>query len=109
MKKKVSLILLFYILLWMVGCSSIQLGKGEVREDMQDEKETIQSYTADSRIEDVISDSAFGAYGRLIFPIDEGYYRGETLGQLQMTWYSCIWGEGITTTCGSDYAVYRAQ
>ena len=48
------------------------------------------SYTVDSKISEVVSDPVFGNYGRLIFPVDEGYYSGETLGQLQLTWYSSI-------------------
>ncbi len=49
-----------------------------------------QYYTADTRITDVISDPAFGDYGRLIFPVDEWYYSGDTLGSLSMTWYTHI-------------------
>ena len=49
-----------------------------------------QSYTADTRITDVISDPVFGDYGRLIFPVNEWYYSGDTLGGLSMTWYTHI-------------------
>ena len=48
------------------------------------------SYTADSSIEDVIDDPAFADYGRLLFPVDEGFSRGDTLGGLQLTWYNNI-------------------
>lgn len=47
-------------------------------------------YTADTKISEVISDSAFGAWGRLIFPVDSGYYSGDTLGDLRLTWYNNI-------------------
>lgn len=47
-------------------------------------------YTVDTRISDVISDPAFGNWGRLIFPVEEWYYSGDTLGRLSMTWYSHI-------------------
>lgn len=47
-------------------------------------------YTADTPISDVVNDPVFGDYGRLIFPVDEWYYSGETLGQLLLTWYSNI-------------------
>lgn len=47
-------------------------------------------YTADTRISDVVSDPAFGDWGRLIFPVDEWYYSGDTLGALSMTWYTHI-------------------
>lgn len=48
------------------------------------------AYTADTKIADVQSDPVFGAYGRLIFPVDEGYYSGATLGELRLTWYNGI-------------------
>ena len=33
---------------------------------------------------------AFGDYGRLLFPTDDGYWSGETLGDLRLTFYSHI-------------------
>lgn len=47
-------------------------------------------YTLNTRISDVISDPAFGDYGRLLFPVDEGYYSGNTLDSLSLTWYTHI-------------------
>ncbi len=51
---------------------------------------TSEPYTHDTRISDVIGDPVFGNYGRLIFPVDEGYYSGATLGELRLTWYNNI-------------------
>lgn len=47
-------------------------------------------YTAESWIADVIADPVFEKYGRLLFPVEDWYYSGDTLGQLQLTWYSNI-------------------
>ena len=47
-------------------------------------------YTQDSKIQDVITDPSFGEFGRLIFPVDEGYYSGETLKDLRLTCYNNI-------------------
>ena len=47
-------------------------------------------YTVNTKISDVMSDPVFGSWGRLIFPADEGYWSGETLGDLRLTWYSNI-------------------
>lgn len=47
-------------------------------------------FTADTLISDVANDPVFGDYGRLIFPADIGYYSGDTLGHLRLTWYSNI-------------------
>ena len=51
---------------------------------------TSDPYTRSTRISEVINDPAFGNYGRLIFPVNDGYYGGETLGDLSLTWYNNI-------------------
>lgn len=48
------------------------------------------AYTEQTKITDVINDPAFGDFGRLIFPVNDGYYSGDTLGDLRLTWYSHI-------------------
>lgn len=48
------------------------------------------AYTTDTAIADVINDPVFEDYGRLIFPVDEGYYGGDTLGALDLVWYNNI-------------------
>ncbi|MBQ8052441.1 MAG: esterase [Lachnospiraceae bacterium] len=47
-------------------------------------------YTKETEIAVVQNDPAFGDYGRLIFPADNGYMSGDTLGSLRLTWYSNI-------------------
>lgn len=47
-------------------------------------------YIVDTPISDVISDPVFGDYGRLIFPVDDWYYSGDTLGDLHLTYYTNI-------------------
>jgi acetyl esterase/lipase len=58
------------------------------------DKVTIKSeqnaFTVDTKIMAVITDSVFGDYGRLLFPADRGYYSGDTLGKLSLTWYGNI-------------------
>ena len=51
---------------------------------------TSKPFGADTLITDVMNDSAFGDYGRLIFPVNSGYYSGNTLGELRLTWYTEI-------------------
>ena len=53
-------------------------------------QENSSSYTADTPISDVINDPVFGDWSRLIFPVDEGYMSGKTLGDMRLTWYSNI-------------------
>lgn len=47
-------------------------------------------YTIDTAISDVMDDPVFGDYGRLIFPVEDWYYSGDTLGELELTYYSNI-------------------
>lgn len=47
-------------------------------------------YTSETRIASVMNDPVFGNYGRLIFPADSGYYSGNTLGELRLTFYNGI-------------------
>ena len=46
--------------------------------------------TTETKIRDIISDPGLGDLGRLLFPLNAGYYSGDTLGDLQLTWYSHI-------------------
>lgn len=47
-------------------------------------------YTAETPISEVTGDPVFGDYGRLIFPVNDWYYSGDALGELELTWYSHI-------------------
>lgn len=60
--------------------------------EQKDTDDTLVSslYTVDTAISDVMSDAVFGDYGRLIFPVDDWYYSGDTLGDLHLTYYSNI-------------------
>jgi hypothetical protein len=49
-----------------------------------------QPYGKDTKIADVINNPFFGTYGRLIFPVNQGYCSGDTLGELRLTWYNNI-------------------
>ncbi len=49
-----------------------------------------KKWTLNSKISDVINDPVFKNYGRLLFPINKGYYSGTTLKDLKLTWYSNI-------------------
>ena len=56
-------------------------------------------FTAETSIDEVRSYPAFGNWGRLIFPVDEGYYSGRMLGDLSLTWYSEIRPEKTVEIC----------
>ena len=48
------------------------------------------NWNENTSIDAVIAYPGFGDWGRLIFPVDEGYYSGSTLKDLRLTWYSNI-------------------
>ena len=95
------------LLLWLAGCSGgAQTEQTEQTQQtqqapaatssQQEEVEPVQEnrangpYTVNTPISDVINDPVFGEYGRLIFPVNTGYYSGDTLGDLSLTWYNNI-------------------
>ena len=89
------------LLLWLGGCGGPPPGAGEgpagsvppAGEGVgQVEAASGEGgpFTADTPIEEVMGDPVFGEYGRLIFPVDSGYWSGDTLGELRLTWYSNI-------------------
>lgn len=51
---------------------------------------TNEPYTAQTPIDTVMNDPVFGDYGRLLFPVQQSYYSGKTLGELGLTFYSHI-------------------
>lgn len=66
----------------------------------QGNNQTVKSnFTADTKISDVINDEAFGDFGRMIFPVNSGYYSGDTLGNLSLTWYRNINVEHTVEIC----------
>ena len=73
-------------MLWMtlLACS------GHAEEPQKEPETMANYYTRQTRINDVMNDAAFGDYGRLIFPVNTGYWSGTTLEQLQLTWYNHI-------------------
>lgn len=84
---KAGKILILCTAMLFVGCSKDTATGQEVSEPMS---ENMTLYTRDTPIDEVINDTVFGDYGRLIFPVEKGYYGGETLGELSLTWYSHI-------------------
>ena len=55
------------------------------------ETDVIQEpFDENTEIETVKDDPVFGNYGRLLFPVNDWYMSGSTLGDLQLTWYNNI-------------------
>ncbi len=105
MKKRALIGLFLCLAVCFAGCSNkkgVQPDNGntsensfetimsEAENEMQTNENHTDPYTVNTKISDVISDPAFGSFGRLIFPVNSGYYSGNTLGELGLTWYSHI-------------------
>ena len=86
LSRNVIRILVFSALLSVTACAK----------DVSSAPETSKSgaqmshFSENSRIDDVKNDAAFKGFGRLLFPVDEYYYDGTTLADLQLTWYSYV-------------------
>ncbi|MDE6760692.1 MAG: alpha/beta hydrolase [Lachnospiraceae bacterium] len=110
MRKSIFIIVFFCLVICLAGCSTGKIPENvadievsqkkvsdiipEQTEGVEDFVQTGQStgdlYTVDTSIAEVIKNPLFGNYGRLIFPVDERYYSGDTLGELGLMWYSNI-------------------
>lgn len=78
------------LLITLSGCGeAVQPESSAVKEE-GDGTVVNTAYTTETPIDTVKNDPAFGDFGRLIFPVDSGYYSGDTLGELQLTWYNNI-------------------
>ncbi len=99
-RNRILSILLVFTLgcVFLAGCGqkadgerSNMTSNGAAKSSKDTGTEAIQSedtFTMETRIIDVQNDSAFGDYGRLIFPVNSGYMSGNTLGSLRLTWYN---------------------
>lgn len=70
--------------------NTVTEGENIISKDKYYEADFKEFYTRKTKISDVINDPDFGDYGRMIFPVDEGFYSGDTLEELRLTWYSNI-------------------
>lgn len=77
--------LLFCTVLLLSGC-----GARETQETVESLPPKPAAFTRKSKIEDVKHDPVFGSYGRLLFPVEDAYYSGDTLEDLGLTYYSHI-------------------
>ena len=79
-------------MLMLLGCGEHAYETATINENQMESNTvtTVSSYNRESRISDVMANPAFGSYGRLIFPVNTSYWRGTTLEQLSLTWYTHI-------------------
>lgn len=88
MTKTLKIITLLPATFWLFSCGNKANPQNNMTANSPlSNRTTIRQYTVNSKISEIISDSDFGDYGRLIFPADNSYYSGDTLGNLRLTWY----------------------
>ena len=75
-------LLLPLLLMALPGCGGAASDAGKTGE--------VTQVTENTRILDVIGAPLFGDWGRLLFPVNPGYWGGDTLGSLSLAWYSHI-------------------
>lgn len=100
MKKYTLIFLILCLLFCVVGCSgekNTETLESNAENTFSGAESTVNTsensrdtYTINTKISDVISDPVFENFGRLIFPVNSGYYSGNTLGDLRLTWYNNI-------------------
>ena len=78
-------VLLFCTALLLSGC-----GAREPQEPVETTPSQTAAFTRESKIKDVKNAPMFDSYGRLLFPVEDAYYSGDTLEELQLTYYSHI-------------------
>ena len=90
--KITSFLLSLLMILAESGCSNPEVAPSAPVPPAESEVISVaeSDFTVDTPIDDVISDPAFDGFGRLLFPVDSGYWDGDTLGELRLTWYSHI-------------------
>lgn len=89
MKKVIVPFAMFLLIFCFTGCLS-HTPETVVIEERQMEENSAGTFDKNTQIEDVMDDPVFENYGRLIFPVDESYYSGDTLEDMSLTWYNNI-------------------
>ena len=90
MKGRAILASALCLALRLTGCSAGGADSAQTAQQEPAQREPTGPFTADTPVEAVLQDEVFGDYGRLLFPVDTGYWSGDTLGELQLTWYNNI-------------------
>lgn len=72
------------------GCTADDPGRADAGSAQNSTGGSGTGFTGGTAIQDVIDYPGFGSYGRLIFPVDHGFYSGDTLETLSLAWYNDI-------------------
>jgi hypothetical protein len=73
--------------LLLVGLCGCAWPRASSEQSGQRREMAIEMVTASTRVTDVINDPVLGDAARLLFPAEDWYWSGDTLGNLSYTWY----------------------
>ena len=103
MEVKKALVGLICIQLYLSGCSgrnqaaeldfehsNMRQRELEIVSVREDDERMEAPFDKDTPIDTVKKDPVFRNYGHLLFPVNDWYMDGDTLGKLRLTWYSHI-------------------
>lgn len=103
MEVKKALVGLICIQLYISGCSgrnqaaeldfehsNMRQRELEIASVREDDERMEAPFDKDAPIDTVKKDPVFRNYGHLLFPVNDWYMDGDTLGKLRLTWYSHI-------------------
>ena len=94
MRKNAFIAIWICIAVSLTGCSAkvnnADTDSKGAETSVQENQNHTEQYTVNTKISDVMNDPVFEDYGRLIFPVNSGYYSGDTLEELGLTWYNNI-------------------
>lgn len=86
--KRCAMTVVFIMALLLGGCAAPVHGTEQT--NVTERTEEVPVFTTETKINDVQRAKVFAPYGHLLFPIQDGYMGGDTLGSLRLTWYSHI-------------------
>ena len=86
--KRCAMTVVFIMALLLGGCTAPVHGTEQT--NVTERTEEVPVFTTETKINDVQRAKVFAPYGHLLFPIQDGYMGGDTLGSLRLTWYSHI-------------------
>lgn len=85
-----GVLIITLVLVALTGCGQATENNSSSEAPQNSVSYAETDFATDTAISDVIGYPGFEPYGRLIFPVNEGYYSRNTLETLSLTWYSNI-------------------
>lgn len=86
----ITVVICMCMIITACGTNTKGTREDDIPQKQERQDDASEMYTRTTKILDVINDDVFTDYGRLIFPVESYYYSGDTLEDLNLTWYNNI-------------------